>query len=97
MHTATFMPELADRKLREHWELEGSSTIHQRALNKAFDILSQPNSAAFDPDVDARIRAAFEGMVAGDAKLQEGWKRLDIGSKVPERGRRQNRRRQKKH
>ncbi len=96
MHTATFMPELADRKLREHWEIEGSSTIHQRALNKAFDILSAPNSVAFDPQVDARIRNEFEGLVAGDAVLQEGWKRFDIGSNVPVRERRPNRR-QRKH
>jgi trimethylamine--corrinoid protein Co-methyltransferase len=96
MHTATFMPELADRKLRELWEIEGSSTIHQRALNKAFDILSAPNSVAFDPQVDARIRNEFEGLVAGDAVLQEGWKRFDIGSKVPVRERRPNRR-QRKH
>jgi trimethylamine--corrinoid protein Co-methyltransferase len=96
MHTATFMPELADRKLREHWELEGSSTIHQRAMNKAFDILSTPNSAAFDPDVDARIRAQFEGMVVGDARLQEGWQRIDVGGSVTTRERRTNRRRQKK-
>jgi len=50
-----------------------------------------------DPDVDARIRAEFEGMVAGDAKLQQGWKRLDIGSNVPVRERRPSRRRQKQH
>ena len=96
MHTSTFMPELADRKLREHWELEGSSSIHQRALNKVYDILSTPNSAALDPDVDARIRNQFEGLVAGEAKLQEGWQRLDIGSKTPERKRRPSRRRQQK-
>jgi trimethylamine--corrinoid protein Co-methyltransferase len=95
MHTATFMPELADRKLREHWELEGSSTIHQRALNKAFDILSLPNTAAFTPEVDARVRGGFEGLVSGDAKLQDGWKRFDIGSKIPKRERRPNRRRKK--
>jgi trimethylamine--corrinoid protein Co-methyltransferase len=96
MHTATFMPELADRKLRELWEVEGSSTIHQRAMNKVFDILSQPNTAAFSAEVDTRVRAGFEGLVAGDAKLQEGWKRLDIGSKIPVRERRPTRRRQKK-
>ena len=95
MHTATFMPELADRKLREQWELEGSSTIHQRALNKVFDILSAPNSAALDPEVDARVRNEFEGLVAGDAELQEGWERIDVGGKVTERKRRPNRRRQK--
>ncbi|MCP4876732.1 MAG: trimethylamine methyltransferase [Gammaproteobacteria bacterium] len=95
MLTTSFMPELADRKLREHWELEGSSTIQQRALNKAYDILSVSNPVALDPDVDARIRAEFDGLVAGDAKLQQGWKRLDIGSNEPQRERRPNRRRKK--
>jgi trimethylamine--corrinoid protein Co-methyltransferase len=97
MLTSTFMPELADRKLRELWEMEGSSTIHQRALNKAFDILSTPNSATLDARVDARIRSEFEGLVAGDAVLQEGWERSDIGSKVPQRERRPSRRRQRHH
>ncbi|MCP4469470.1 MAG: trimethylamine methyltransferase [Gammaproteobacteria bacterium] len=97
MASATFMPELADRKLREHWELEGSSTIQQRAMNKAFDILSKPNSAALDAAADARVRAGFDGLVAGDAMLQEGWKRIDIGSKAPPRERRPSRRRQKQH
>ncbi len=96
MHTATFMPELADRKLREQWQLEGSSTIHQRALNKAFSILSSPNAAVFDSEVDARIRAEFPGLVAGDARLQEGWTRLDIGGDVELRQRRPNRRRKRK-
>jgi trimethylamine--corrinoid protein Co-methyltransferase len=67
MHDATFMPEVADRKLREQWEQEGASTVHQRAMNKALEILSTPNSAALDPAVDARIRAAFEGLVAGES------------------------------
>ena len=93
MHTATFMPGLANRKLREQWEQEGASTIHQRALNKALDILSTPNSAAFDPAVDERIRAEFEGLVAGDSVLPEGWKRLEIGDRGPVRERRINRRR----
>ncbi len=92
MHTSTFMPELADRKLREQWELEGSSTIHQRALNKAFDILSGPNAAALDTEVDARIRHEFDGLVAGDAMLQDGWKRLGVGSTTPVRERRPSRR-----
>ena len=28
MRTATFMPEPADRQLRQRWQLEGASTIH---------------------------------------------------------------------
>ena len=93
MHGATFMPELADRKLREQWEQEGASTIHQRAMNKALEILSTPNSAALDPDVDARIRAEFEDLVAGDSKVPKGWKRFDVGGAEPTRQRRVNRRR----
>jgi hypothetical protein len=41
------------------------------------------------------VRNGFEGLVVGDAMLQEGWKRFDIGSKVPPRERRPNRRRRK--
>ena len=92
LHTATFMPELADRNLREKWELEGSSTIHQRALNRALEILSTPNSKAFDTAIDDRVRAEFEGLVAGDSQPQEGWARIDIGSDIPKRARRINRR-----
>jgi trimethylamine--corrinoid protein Co-methyltransferase len=96
MLSATFLPELADRKIREHWELEGSSTIQQRALNKAFDILSMPNPATLAPDVDARIRAEFEGLVKGDSKLPQDWKRIDVGNNVAMRERRPSRRRTRK-
>lgn len=92
MHTATFLPELADRNLREKWELEGSSTIHQRAMNKALSILSTPNSYAFDKSVDERVRAGFDGLVAGDSHPQEGWERFEVGSSAPARKRRVNRR-----
>ena len=96
MLSATFLPELADRKIREHWELEGSSTIQQRALNKAFDILSTPNPAALKPEVDARIRAEFEGLVKGDSELPQDWKRFDVGNAVEKRERRPSRRRTRK-
>jgi trimethylamine--corrinoid protein Co-methyltransferase len=92
MHTATFMPKLADRNLREKWELEGASTIHQRALNRALEILSTPNSKAFDTSIDARVRAEFAGLVAGDSQPQDGWERIDIGSNITKRARRINRR-----
>ncbi len=93
MLTATLLPELADRKLREQWQAEGSSTIHQRAMNKALDILSSANPAALDPAVDERIRAEFDGLVAGDSVLPEGWKRIDTGAAGATRQRRANRRR----
>jgi trimethylamine---corrinoid protein Co-methyltransferase len=93
MHTATFMPDLADRKLREQWELEGSSSIHQRAMNKALEILSTPNTAALEPEVDGRIRAEFDGLVKGDSVVPDGWSQIKIGSGEPARARRKNRRR----
>ena len=92
MHTATFLPELADRNLREKWELEGSSTIHQRAMNKALDILSKPNPHAFERSVDERVRAGFEGLVAGDSRPQKGWEHIEVGASTPVRKRRVNRR-----
>ena len=92
MHTATFMPGLADRKLREQWAAEGSSTIRQRAMDKALDILSNRNAAALDAEVDARIHAAFDGLVKGDSVLPEGWTRA-LAATAPKRARRVNRRR----
>ncbi len=93
MHTATFMPELADRKLREQWEDEGASTIQQRAMNKALEILSTPNPAVLDMETDARIHAEFEGRVAGDSVTPEGWVPVDFGIEKITRKKRVNRRR----
>jgi trimethylamine--corrinoid protein Co-methyltransferase len=92
MTTATFMPEVADRKLREQWAEAGASTVHQRAMDRALDILSAPNLHAFDAAADARIRAAFDGLVAGDSVLPEGWGRA-VERAAPLRERRVNRRR----
>jgi len=94
MHTATFMPELADRKLREQWQQDGASTIHQRAMDKALDILSVPNTAALDDVTDARVRTGFDGLVAGDSVPPVGWNRVQADS-GPKRGRRQNKRRRR--
>ena len=93
MRTATFMPELADRKLREQWQDDGASTIQQRAMNKALEILSQPNPAALDGVTDARIRADFEGLVAGDSVTPDGWVPYEIGTQKITRTKRVNRRR----
>jgi trimethylamine--corrinoid protein Co-methyltransferase len=92
MHSTCFMPDLADRKLREQWAGEGASTIHQRAMDKALGILSSPNSAALDAAADARVRAAFDGLVKGDSILPDGWSRA-LASTAPTRLRRVNRRR----
>ncbi|MBT4966008.1 MAG: trimethylamine methyltransferase, partial [Alphaproteobacteria bacterium] len=94
MHTGTFVPELADRKIREQWAQENSTTMHQRALNKVFDILSLPNPAALAPDTDQRVRAGFDGMVTGNSILPAGWERHAAGN-AEKRQRRTNRRRKR--
>lgn len=74
MHDATFLPELADRRPREKWrEDRGGEDIHARALRKARRILTRPNRHAIAADVDDRIQAAFNGLVAGDSRPPEGW------------------------
>ena len=85
MLSATFMPDLADRQLRETWAEKGSHPIHDRALDKAMAILASPNHARLDKDIDARIRAAFPGIVDGSSTLPEGWTPKIAGGKSRER------------
>jgi trimethylamine--corrinoid protein Co-methyltransferase len=67
MRTATLLPEIADRSPRPQWQANGAQNAHSRAMQRVRDILRSDNPAVFSPDVDARIRAAFEDLVAGDA------------------------------
>ena len=92
MTTTTFLPQLADRKVREQWATQGASTVHQRAMDKALGILCTPNAAAIDRETDARIHAAFDGLVKGDSVVPEGWTRA-LATNTPTRTRRINRRR----
>jgi trimethylamine--corrinoid protein Co-methyltransferase len=91
MTTAVYLPDLADRNLRETWAEGGGSTIHQRAMDKALDIISTTNVAALDQEVDQRIHAEFENLVNGDSVVPDGWNR-EIAA-VETRKRRVNRRR----
>jgi trimethylamine--corrinoid protein Co-methyltransferase len=67
MRTTALLPEIADRSQRQEWEADGALNSHARAMRRVREILSGDNPAAFSPDVDARIRAEFEGLVAGEA------------------------------
>lgn len=67
MRSTAFLPEIADRSSRQQWEARGASDAHARAMQRVREILTRDNPAVFSPDVDARIRAEFEGLVAGDA------------------------------
>jgi trimethylamine--corrinoid protein Co-methyltransferase len=73
MKSAAFLPEVADRERREVWIREGSLDAHARALRRAKAILCEPNPGALSPAIDARVRAGFEGLVAGDFEVPAAW------------------------
>jgi trimethylamine--corrinoid protein Co-methyltransferase len=67
MRTTALLPDIADRSPRQEWEANGALDAHARAMRRVREILTGDNPAVFSPDVDARIRAEFEGLVAGEA------------------------------
>jgi trimethylamine--corrinoid protein Co-methyltransferase len=67
IRTAAFLPQVADRSPREQWRANGALDAHGRAMRRVHDILTGDNPATFSSDVDARIRAEFEDLVAGEA------------------------------
>jgi len=67
MRTTALLPEIADRHPRQRWEDTGTLDSHARAMRRVRDILARDNPAVFSPEVDARIRAEFADLVAGDA------------------------------
>ena len=73
MKETCLLPDLANRDIREKWNLFGQRTIHQRALDKVQGILTKPNQHALPAETDALIRAEFGDLVAGDSVPPEGW------------------------
>jgi len=74
MRTTALLPEIADREPRQLWKGKGALDSHARAMKRVRDILTRENSAVFSADVDARIRAEFKGLVAGDSVPPSSWK-----------------------
>jgi len=75
MKTAAFLPFVADREARAQWIEKGSKDSQAHAMERARDILTRDNPAVFAPEVDARVRAAFPGLVRGDSIPPAGWTR----------------------
>jgi len=74
MRRAAFLPQIADRDSRPQWAEKGSCDAQAHAMKRVRDILIRDNPAVFSPDVDTRIRAEFEGLVAGDSIPPTGWR-----------------------
>ena len=76
MKSCALLPDIADRERREVWMAQGSLDAHARALRTAKQLLCNPNAALIDPAADARVRAGFAGLVAGDVEVPEDWQQL---------------------
>jgi trimethylamine--corrinoid protein Co-methyltransferase len=73
MKTAALLTKLADRDARTIWEKKGSPDTHTRAMTRVREILTKDIPSFISPDVDARIRAEFVGLVAGNLEVPEGF------------------------
>jgi hypothetical protein len=83
---------VADRDPRGLWLEKGGLDSQVRAMQIVREILTRDGQATFSPDVDARIRTEFTGMVAGALVPPEGWVRQAAGGR-PGRADRHERRR----
>jgi trimethylamine--corrinoid protein Co-methyltransferase len=97
MRTTMYLSDLADRNPRQPWQESGALDVQARAMNQVKEILTRENPALFSPEIDAQIRAAFEGMVSGDSTPPEGWKHSQVSTRTGKESReeRRARRRQK--
>ncbi len=92
MRETMLLADVADRDPRAQWQSRGALDSQARAKKIAKEILTRDNPAVFSPELDAQIRAAFPGMVAGDALPPEGWKRAAEGEEDGGRRRRRHER-----
>ena len=76
MRTTMLLADVADRDPRAQWLERGGLDTQARALKRVKEILTRDNPAVFSPEMDAKIRLAFPGIVAGEALPPEGWKRI---------------------
>jgi trimethylamine--corrinoid protein Co-methyltransferase len=78
MKTTGLLTEISDRDTRDGWMLRGGLDTQGRALQRVREILSFDNPAVLSPETDARIRAEFPGLPAGNSALPDGWKRVSV-------------------
>ncbi len=77
MKHTMFLPEIADRDPRNRWQKLGALDSQTKAMKRVRDILTQEHPALISADVDARIRAAFPDLPAGECVPPAGWTRAE--------------------
>ena len=66
-------PTLIDRRVRDKWEKAGSQTMHEKAMDKARDILKNHKPTPLSDEVRAEMRTIVENV---EAEIQEAKERL---------------------
>ena len=66
MKTEIVMTKIADRDARSIWEKKGSKDTQVHAMDKVREIMSKNPEPLISPEVDAKLREAFPGLVAGE-------------------------------
>ena len=79
MRTEVFHPQVADRRLRDRWEQDGSRDTRERAREIARDHLLHHEPNALDPDLDRQIRKRFSNIALGEQD-----ERAKLGRNRPE-------------
>lgn len=66
MKTEAVMTKIADRDARIAWERKGSTDTQARAMQKVKNIMASNTAPLISSELDAQLRSAFPGLVAGD-------------------------------
>lgn len=74
MKHTMFLPEIADRDPRNRWQKLGALDSQARAMKRVREILTQDHPSLISPEVEARIRATWPDLPAGDAVPPTEWK-----------------------
>ena len=66
MKTEAVMTKIADRDARTIWEKKGATDIQARAMKKVREIMTNNTELLISSEIDAKLRATFPGLVAGE-------------------------------
>jgi len=66
MKTEAVMTKIADRDARTIWEKKGATDTQARAMKKMKDIMTKNTAPLISPEIDAKLRETFPGLVAGE-------------------------------
>jgi len=73
MKHTMLITDIADRDARNRWEKQGALDAQARAMKKVREILTADHPSLISPEQDARIRAIFPDLPAGECVPPKEW------------------------